>query len=345
VLFLFHAGSRAAILEVGPGRPYESPEDALAAAAAGDTVLVDPGLYLTFGLIVDEGVTLAARREGQAVIAPNPMTPADYVVEFRDGATARGFWIVGAASPILAFRDTTCQVTDCVISSYHGVTRCCYARSRVVFTNCTIWSDRDAIVCEGESSVALRNSIVFGSNSNLIGSAANISARYCNIQGGWPGEGNIDSDPMFMNPQEVDYWQVISGLGTGAAGTDLRLRPGSPCIDAGYNDAGLQQFDIAGMHRIMWGGKSLTVDMGAYEHYINDLKPGPEPDEATFTWSSLADKTYSIFHTGDLLIWHLVIGNFPSAGNETTSWIDDGTLTGVAPLLAPRRFYRILENP
>ena len=34
-----------------------------------------------------------------------------------------------------------------------------------------------------------------------------------------------------------------------------------------------------------------------------------------------------------------------SSGNETTSWLDDGSLTGVPPSLAPRRFYRVLENP
>ncbi len=98
------------------------------------------------------------------------------------------------------------------------------------------------------------------------------------------------------------------------------------------------------MHRIMFGGKSLTVDMGAYEFYINALSPGPEPHLTTFTWSSLADKSYSIFYTDDLLTWHLAIEDFLSAGDTTTSWIDDGSLTGIAPQLVPRRFYRTLEN-
>jgi len=126
---------------------------------------------------------------------------------------------------------------------------------------------------------------------------------------------------------------------------DFRLLPDSPCIDAGFNDPELPQTDIAGMHRIMFGGKSLTVDIGAYEFYINEVEPVPGTGQTIFTWSSLADKTYSIFHTDDLLTWHLVIDNFPSAGNTTTSWTDDGTLTGLPPSLAPRRFYRLLENP
>jgi hypothetical protein len=107
----------------------------------------------------------------------------------------------------------------------------------------------------------------------------------------------------------------------------------------------LPEFDIAGMHRIMFGGKSPTVDMGAYEFYINKLEPVPGTNEAVFTWSSLADKTYSIFYTDDLFNWHTAIESFPSSGSQTTSWLDDGSLTGIPPLLAPKRFYRLLENP
>jgi len=99
------------------------------------------------------------------------------------------------------------------------------------------------------------------------------------------------------------------------------------------------------VHRIMFGGKSFTVDMGAYEYYINRLDPGPEPDQTTFTWSSLADKTYSIFYGDDLITWHLIVENFPSAGSQTTFWTDDGSLTGLPPSLALRGFYRLLENP
>jgi hypothetical protein len=143
------------------------------------------------------------------------------------------------------------------------------------------------------------------------------------------GEGNISEEPRFVD----------------AANENLRLMPDSPCIDAGFNDPELPETDIAGMHSIMFGGKSLSVDMGAYEFYINDLKPGPNPDQTTFTWSSLADKTYSIFYTDDPITWHLAIASFPSSGNTITSWADDGSLTGLPPSLVPRRFYRILENP
>ncbi len=84
--------------------------------------------------------------------------------------------------------------------------------------------------------------------------------------------------------------------------------------------------------------------MGAHEFYINDLTPGPNPEQTTFTWSSLGDKTYSILYTEDLLTWHLAIEAFLSAGDTTTCWTDDGALTGAPPLLVPRRFYRMAEK-
>jgi hypothetical protein len=139
----------------------------------------------------------------------------------------------------------------------------------------------------------------------------------------------VSTDPKFVDAEKEDF----------------RLRPDSPCIDAGFNSPDLPEFDIAGMHRIMFGGKSLTVDMGGYEFYINNLEPVTGTDEALFTWSSLEGKTYSIFYTDDLFNWHTAIHNFPSLGNQTTSWTDDGSLTGLPPLSVPRRFYRVLENP
>ncbi len=176
------------------------------------------------------------------------------------------------------------------------------------------------------------NNVIWGNVSPLESPQLHVSSvpTYSCIQD-WTGggEGNISEEPRFVDAENGDF----------------RLLPDSRCVDAGFNDPELPETDIVGMHRIMFGGRSLRVDMGAYEFYINDLTPGPEPHQTTFTWSSLADKTYSIFYTDELLTWHLALSAFPSSGNTTTSWIDDGSLTGLPPSLLPRRFYRILENP
>jgi hypothetical protein len=154
--------------------------------------------------------------------------------------------------------------------------------------------------------------------------------RFSCVQGAVGGEkGNIADDPQFVDAQNGDF----------------RLMPDSPCIDAGFNDPDLPETDIVGMHRIIFGGKGLTADMGAYEFYVNEVKPVPGADQALFTWSSVADKTYSIFYSDDLLTWDLAISNFSSSGSQTTSWVDDGSQTRVPPSMVPCRFYRALENP
>ncbi|MDP2897288.1 MAG: right-handed parallel beta-helix repeat-containing protein [bacterium] len=176
-------------------------------------------------------------------------------------------------------------------------------------TNCIVWGNKSA------------------SGALVFGSAAPIHSCIEGWTGG--GEGNIAEDPKFVDAESRNY----------------RLLPSSPCIDAGFNSPELPEFDIAGMHRTMFGGKSLTVDMGAYEYYINKLESGPAVGQAALTWSSLADKTYSIFYSQDLLKWDLADDRVGSAADMTTSWLDDGSRTGVPPLLVPRRFYRVLENP
>jgi hypothetical protein len=174
--------------------------------------------------------------------------------------------------------------------------------------------------------------IIWGNVAPAGAQIANSSVPSYSCIEAWTqgGAGNIAVDPRFNAPGAGDY----------------RLSPDSPCIDSGLNKLWMElTTDLDGKPRVLFGTSSLAVDMGAYEYYINDLTPGPGAEEATLTWSSLANKSYCVFYTDDLSAWHLAVDNFPSAGNQTTSWIDDGSSTGgTAPLLAPKRFYRILEN-
>ncbi len=80
---------------------------------------------------------------------------------------------------------------------------------------------------------------------------------YSDVQGGWPGEGNIDAEPCFV---ETGYWDANGVWIEG----DYHLLPDSPCINAGDPNyiAEPNETDLDGKPRIIGG----RIDMGAFEY-------------------------------------------------------------------------------
>jgi predicted outer membrane repeat protein len=72
---------------------------------------------------------------------------------------------------------------------------------------------------------------------------------YCDIWGGWEGEGNIDVDPLFRDPESGDYHLMSTACG------DLY---DSPCIDVGHPGI------IDSLLDCSWGLGTILSDMGAY---------------------------------------------------------------------------------
>jgi len=82
---------------------------------------------------------------------------------------------------------------------------------------------------------------------------SNPIVTYCDIQGGFEGQGNVNSDPLFFDPSNSDF----------------HLTKGSPCIDTGSNSApGIASTDFDAEPRIVDGDSdgSATVDMGVDEY-------------------------------------------------------------------------------
>ena len=117
------------------------------------------------------------------------------------------------------------------------------------FNNCIFISCGIDIVRRSKPSMT--NCIVRGS-SNLINSGTSVI--YSNVEGGFPGTGNIDADPCFVDSANGDY----------------HLSPNSPCIDTGnplYSPSS-GETDIDGEPRVMGG----RVDMGVDE-FTSTLTP------------------------------------------------------------------------
>jgi hypothetical protein len=94
------------------------------------------------------------------------------------------------------------------------------------------------------------------STSEIEGPA---TVTFSNIQGGYPGTGNIDANPLFVDP---GYWE---DYGTPDwddiwVDGDYHLQAGSPCIDSG-TEINAPGNDIEGTSR----PQGLGYDMGAYE--------------------------------------------------------------------------------
>lgn len=140
-----------------------------------------------------------------------------------------------------------------------------FNNSNATFINCTIsgnTSPQGAVLLGGANPTAtFVNCIVYGNQApqaiRVAAGTANVS--YSDIEGGFSGAGNIDADPLFVDPSNGDY----------------SIGAGSPAIDAGNNDAvpsGVTE-DIAGNDRFVddpatqdtGHGSAPIVDMGAYE--------------------------------------------------------------------------------
>ena len=111
---------------------------------------------------------------------------------------------------------------------------------------------------------------------------SNPIITYCDVQGGYGGKGNINNDPLFVDPSNYDF----------------HLQATSPCIDKGNNSApGIPNTDFEGDTRTVDGDNdgTATVDMGMDEYtlidtdsdglsddwemtYFGDLSQGPDGD-------------------------------------------------------------------
>ncbi|MHC4241819.1 MAG: choice-of-anchor Q domain-containing protein, partial [Planctomycetota bacterium] len=147
--------------------------------------------------------------------------------------------------------------------------------SSPTLTNCTFTGNSaptgNAIACNSReqrhgATISLTNCILWDRGNEIWNNdRSTFIISYSNVQGGWRGEGNIDAEPMFVDPQGPDNIP-------GTEDDDLRLAPTSPCIDSGDPNylLGPKETDLEGNQRIIGG----HIDMGAYEFqpiiYVDD---------------------------------------------------------------------------
>ncbi len=97
--------------------------------------------------------------------------------------------------------------------------------------------------------IHIRNSIFWKNSSwlddEILMPLEDNSVRYCLVDGGWSGRGVVDQDPLFVDPDNLDY----------------HLRPDSPCVDTGGNRGpGNNGVDLDGDRRVLGGAPDMGMD-------------------------------------------------------------------------------------
>ena len=147
----------------------------------------------------------------------------------------------------------------------------------MTITNCTIAANSLCGVSSYEPTIT--NSIIYynGSEGAQIESQSNATVAYSDVQGGWPGQGNIDADPLFVwlgyrtrfgGPEDFSDGFWVSGnyhLQSQAGRWDPFFTQGwvqdwitSPCIDAGNPDLDCSAEPVPNGGRINMGAHGGT---------------------------------------------------------------------------------------
>jgi len=177
----------------------------------------------------------------------------------------------------------------------------CNDRSNPEILNCTFSANSanrgGGIYNENDSVAVLKNCILFSdSPDEIYDNGAAATATYSNIQSGWPGQGNIETDPCFAVPAywdpngtpadtNDDFWvsgdyHLKSQAGRWEAGSQGWVKDDSTslCIDAGnpLDPVGLEPFPNGGI-----------INMGAYGGTSESSKsflgePGCQATESGF---------------------------------------------------------------
>lgn len=192
----------------------------------------------------------------------------------------------GRGGAVAAFGDDTALIQCQLVGNDagNGGSAAFVSGGAILIANCALFDNHDVVagsVFLGDvgSHTTVAGSILWNQTGTVFAGEGELLVAYCDVQGGFEGEGNIDADPAFLlEPSPGDDFEW--GTDDDEYG-DLQLQAGSPCIDAGDNTAVPDEatFDALGNPRFVddpgapntgnSDGKNPIVDMGPFEFQGN----------------------------------------------------------------------------
>jgi len=224
------------------------------------------------------------------------------VSECRADQSGGGIFCGDASDAILA----SCIISGNLSDTGGGIS---CDNSNTTVANCTLVENIAGIsggglYCTGSSSPLITNCILWSNAPDEIHvESGDPVVAFSDVFGGWPGEGNIVSDPLFTDPATGDFHLTVK----------------SPCIDAGTYTGDITdidgetrpngyRFDIGADEYYPSGGLEVfilefadTVAVGeALEYKAGIYNTGSEPlnfDEASFRVTGPSEKEV-FFYSG-----------------------------------------------
>jgi len=169
----------------------------------------------------DNGGGISSRYNGEPVF--------NYLTISGNTASLGGGVLCWSSSPIL----TNATITENSAPDGGGIY---LSDSNPTLGNCILWNDAP---------------------HEIFIESGNFNPVYSNIQGGWEGEGNIDADPLFCNPDSGDF----------------SLAENSPCAGTGENGADMGAFGIGCDAMLSTNKNVLPFHYNLYQNYPNPFNP------------------------------------------------------------------------
>lgn len=253
---------------------------------------------------------------GGAILIENSSAPTikNCILEENSATGSGGGVYINASNP------TFINCTFAANSTDGGGGAIAMIGSSPVITNCTFSANYamngGGILAVGSSPEAavstvvasapvITNTILWDNTPNEIHADAESTpvVTYSDVAGGFSGEGNVDKDPLFYEPESKDF----------------HLKKGSPCIDKGNNKA-VEKVDLDqdGNPRIV----NEIVDMGALEYqlkaaFYGDPVEGTNPLTVQFTDQSCA--------TCGIIAWNWDFGDGGTSDEQNPSHTYEAT--------------------
>ena len=194
--------------------PLSGIQDAIDVAQGETEIVVSAGVYEGGLVLGDKDIQLIAQEPNDPNEATHPVIVGDVnepAITFSGAQDANcvlsGFTVTGGTDGIVC-DGISPVITNCVVTGSKGYGIACYDSNAVV-VNCTVTGNGGGASGGGlscfDSNVTFINCILWNNfpESITVWSGADPLASFSNIEGTWPGEGNIDADPYFAEP---GYW-------------------------------------------------------------------------------------------------------------------------------------------